>query len=91
MLLDDVKAYLNYTWEDEPRDQKLTGYINSSKANLEEIAGHTIDFENDQLAWELLLNRVLYMNSQALDDFQKNYNGMLLDLKIKYAEDDSEE
>ena len=28
-LLEDVKAYLDVTWEDETTDRKLTGFIHS--------------------------------------------------------------
>lgn len=83
-LLQEVKSYLNYTWEDSARDTRLTGYINSSIAYLEEVADAKINLSTDYLAKDLFLNRVLYMNSQALDDFANNYSGMLNELKIKY-------
>lgn len=88
-LLEEVKTYLNYTWEDANRDTQLIMYIKSSLDYLKEVAGYEIDFDTDYLAKDLFLNRVLYMNSQALDDFQNNYSGMLNELKIKYH--DSEE
>lgn len=84
-LLEQVKSYLNFTWEDNAKEQRIVEYINSSIAYLQEVAGTGIDFTTDYLARDLLFNRVLYMDSQALDDYQKNYNGMLLELKIKYA------
>ena len=84
VLLEEVKQYLNYTWEDSVRDTKLVGYINSSIAYLEEVADARINLSTDFLARDLFFNRVLYMNSQALDDFNNNYSGMLNELKIKY-------
>lgn len=87
-LLDEVKSFLNFTWEDVAKEQRIIGYINSSIAYLKEVANAEIDFysdEKDYLARDLLFNRVLYMDSQALDDFLKNYNGMLEELKIKYS------
>lgn len=84
-LLEEVKRYLNYTWEDANRDNQLVGYIKSSIDYLQEVADCYIDLDKDYLAKDLLLNRVLYMNSQALDDFQTNYSGMLNELKIKYS------
>ena len=90
-LLEEVKSYINFTWEDEAKETRIKSYINSSIAYLQEVADHELVFvstdeaEQDELARDLLFNRVLYMDSQALDDFQKNYNGMLDELKIKYS------
>lgn len=88
ILLSEVKSFLNFTWEDEAKERRIIGYIKSSMAYLKEVADADIDFfsdEKDYLARDLLFNRVLYMDSQALDDFVKNYNGALQELKIKYS------
>ena len=85
-LLEEVKAFLNFTWVDPAKEQKIKNFTLSSIQYLCEVAGAQIDFTTDYLAKDLLLNRVLYMDSQALDDYMSNYNGMLLELKIKYAE-----
>lgn len=87
-LLSEVKSYINFTWEDPAKEQRIVGYINSSIAYLKEVSGNDdLDVTTDYLAHDLLLNRVLYMDSHALDDFQKNYNGFLEELKIKYHAD----
>lgn len=88
-LLEQVKSFLNFTWDDSARESRINEYINSSKQYLEEVAGKEIDFESDYLARDLLFNRVLYMDSQALDDFAKNYNSLLEELKIKYSIQDA--
>lgn len=85
-LLEAIKSYLDYTWEDEARDRRLRSYITSSYQYLQEVANiECLDIDGDLLAKDLLFNRVLYMDSKALDDFQSNYNGMLNELRIKYA------
>lgn len=85
-LLEAIKSYLDYTWEDEARDRRLRSYITSSYQYLQEVANiECLDLDGDLLAKDLLFNRVLYMDSKALDDFQSNYNGMLNELRIKYA------
>ena len=89
-LLTEVKEYLNYTWKDTARDTRLVGYIKSSIDYLKEVANADIDLETDYLARDLFFNRVLYMNSQALDDFATNYNSYLNELKIKYENYDTE-
>lgn len=84
-LLEEVKSFLNFTWEDPAKENRIISYIISSIGYLKEVAGAEVDVEEDQLAHDLLLNRVLYMDSQALDDFNKNYVGMIQELKIKYS------
>lgn len=84
VLLAEVKSFLNFTWTDLSREERITMYIKSSIAYLEEVAGVEINFEKDYLAKDLLFNRVLYMDSMALDDFKNNYAGYLEELKIKY-------
>lgn len=85
-LLEAIKSYLDYTWEDTARDMRLKSYILSSYQYLQEVANYEdLDLDEDLLAKDLLFNRVLYMDSKALDDFQSNYNGMLNELRIKYA------
>ena len=90
-LLDEVKSYINFTWEDEAKENNIKEFIASSLAYLNEVADAEIDITTDYLARELLFNRVLYMDSKALDDFQKNYVGELQELRIKYANQDTRE
>lgn len=85
LLLEEIKSFLNFTWEDTARTERIRGYMLSSIQYLEEVAGESIDFSSDYLAKDLLFNRVLYMDSQALNDFNTNYNSMLEELKIKYV------
>ena len=82
--LEDVRSFLNITWQDTARDERLKGYIKSSSLFLNGVAGEVIDFEDDLLARELLLNRVLYLDNQALNDFGANYNRELNELRIRY-------
>lgn len=85
-LLEEIKSYLDYTWDDAARDKRLKSYISSSYQYLSEVANnYCLDLDEDLLARELLFNRVMYMDSKALDDFQVNYNPMLNELRIKYA------
>lgn len=85
-LLEEVKTFLNFTWDDPAKENRIVTFINSSIAYLKEVAGtDKLDVESDLLANDLLKNRVLYMDANALDDFNKNYNGMLEELRIKYS------
>ena len=83
-LLEEVKSFLNFTWTDLDREKRIESYISSSIYYLNDLAGVDIDYTIDKLARDLLFNRVLYMDSQMLNDFDANYNTMLNELRIKY-------
>lgn len=86
-LLDLNKQFQNITWEDSTQDTLLLKYIESSMTYLLKIAGvEELDFTSG-LACDLLLNRVLYMNSHALDDFETNYSALLNELRMENAKD----
>ena len=81
-LLEQVRQFLNITWVDNALDSQLQRFIDSSKDYLCKVAGREdLDF-NTGLANDLLLNRVLYMNSHNQNDFQVNYNAELNALRI---------
>ena len=81
-LLEQVRQFLNITWVDNALDSQLQRFIDSSKDYLCKVAGRDdLDF-NTVLANDLLLNRVLYMNSHNQNDFQVNYNAELNALRI---------
>lgn len=84
-LLEEIKSFLNFTWNDEEKTKRVENYMLSSDSYLCEVAGvDNLDYTTDYLAKELLFNRVLYSDSQSLADFQENYNGMLNELMVKY-------
>lgn len=81
-LLEQVRQFLNITWVDNALDSQLQRFIDSSKDYLCKVAGRDdLDF-NTGLANDLLLNRVLYMNSHNQNDFQVNYNAEINALRI---------
>ncbi len=90
-LLATVRQFLNITWEDEALDNQLNIYINSSKDFLNKVAGvDELDYESAGLPQDLLLNRVLYMNSHNLNDFGTNYICELNRLRIEHAKLDEQ-
>jgi hypothetical protein len=85
LLLTDVKDYLHITWQDDKTDKNIIDAINSSKARLRDIAGvSAIDFTEDYLARDLLKDRCRYINSNALEMFEKNFQAELVSLHFKY-------
>lgn len=83
VLLQDVKDYLNITWQDEKTDKNLTGIIKRGMARLTNIAGvPALDFTAEDLPRQLLLDYCRYGNSQALEMFEINFSSELLTLHI---------
>jgi hypothetical protein len=81
-LLSDVKDYLNITWQDDRTDKKITGYINRGMKRLQDIAGASLDFTKEDLPRALLFDYCRYANSQALEVFETNFRGDLLELSF---------
>ena len=81
-LLDDIKDYLNITWQDDKIDKKITGFINRGMKRLQDVAGASLDFEKEDLPRSLLLDYCRYANSQALEVFETNFQSELLELNF---------
>ena len=84
-LLDDVKNYLNITWEDEATDQKIGGLIASGMVYLDAKYGSTADYTADGMPRTLLMEYVRYARDSALDVFESNYLSMLLGMQNEKA------
>lgn len=82
-LLAAVRSELLITWVDTATDNRLKGYIKSGIRRLQEIAGANLDFTEGTAAYELLMARCRYANSQALEVFEANYRADLLELNLR--------
>lgn len=83
MLLEDVKSYLNITWDDNSIDQKLQGMIERGKQVIDRYGCDTYNYEQEGLPRSLLLNYVMYENSGILEEFKENYKDDLISLQIE--------
>jgi len=81
-LLNDVKNYLDISWEDENTDNKITGIIERGMKYLNKAAGGELDYSENDKPKELLLDYCRYVRSNALSEFQTNYLHELLSLQI---------
>lgn len=77
-LLDDVKAYLNITWDDEVTDTKIGGLVASGMVYLDGKYGGAADYAEDGLPRMLLFEFVRYARDAALDVFENNYMSLIL-------------
>lgn len=80
-LLEEIKNYLDITWEDEATDQKLRGLIASGMNYLNEKAGEALDYTVDGEGLTLLKDYVRYARDGALDVFENNYLHLLLSMQ----------
>lgn len=82
-LLKDVKEYLKITWDDE--DDSLQGIINRGQANLQELTGTQMDFEQEGQPKSLLLDYCRYAYNNALEYYESNFQREILRLQLTEA------
>lgn len=84
-LLDDVKNYLNITWQDEATDQKISGLIASGMVYINSKYGEEADYTKDGMPRTLLMEYVRYTRDSALDVFENNYLSLILSMQNERA------
>ena len=77
-LFEDIKAYLDYTWQDDALDRKYQGFIRAGMVYVNGKYGKSADYESDGLPRTLLFEYVRYARDGALDVFENNYMSMIL-------------
>ena len=81
-LIDDVKNYLDITWEMSTGEtEKLSGIIERGKTYLSGKIGEC-DFESETTEKELLMNYCMYVRAGKLSDFIQNYKGEIISLQM---------
>lgn len=82
-LLKDVKDYLKITWNDE--DASLQGIIRRGQANLQDLTGTELDFEQEGQPKALLLDYCRYAYNNALEYYESNFQKEILRLQFTEA------
>lgn len=90
-LLEEVRNYLDITWDDPKGDEKLIGMIKRGMASLSGVLGES-DFLGDTQEKALLFQMVMYERSGERQQFWTNYKNEIISLQIakkvdEYAED----
>lgn len=90
-LQDDVKNYLDITWEDPVEDQKIKGIIRRGMAAIKGKIGECNFYEETQER-ALLFDYVMYAKAGEIPQFWENYKEDIISLQIArkvdaYAED----
>lgn len=93
VLIDEVKNYLNKTWEgDELTDRKIVGIISRAEATLNDYAGKTLEFckeingeyvVNQTKDTQLLLDCCRYIDNDCFEDFKINFAADLFNLRAR--------
>lgn len=84
-LLDELKLYLDITWEDEHTDAKLSGILSRAMTKMKAYAGNSdLTFEAGSEELQLLLDMCRYIWNNASEDFEDNYMPDLIMLRAKY-------
>ena len=87
-LLEDVRNYLDITYEDDETDKKLTGIITRGMYYLDGLAGASQDYSKEDVPRALLLDYCRYARNNVSELFEKNFRSELIALRIKVQTDD---
>lgn len=82
-LLEEVKEHLRITWDDE--DNSLKRIIERGKANLEDLTGTDMNFEQEGQPKSLLLEYCRYAYNNALEYYEENFQKEILRLQLREA------
>lgn len=77
-LLEDIKNYLDITWDDEATNDKVSGLIASGIVCLNTKNGTEADYTADGAPRTLLFDYVRYARDGALDVFENNFRSQIL-------------
>ncbi|MBS5170254.1 MAG: phage head-tail connector protein [Streptococcus agalactiae] len=83
MLLDEVKAYIRVTWKED--DYLINNLIEEGKAELNELFGVDVDYENNLSEKGLLKDYVRYAYNGQAEWFPINFRKKILRLQLKYG------
>mgnify|MGYP001025580680 CR=1 FL=1 len=80
-LLDDVKNYLDITWDDPVEDRKTMGMIQRGMAAIKGKIGEC-DFNGETQERALLFDYVMYARAGEIPQFWENYRTDIISLQI---------
>lgn len=78
LLLDEIKNYLDVTWQDRETDRKLAGLIQEGIVYIDGFLGRPGDYLSPGMARTLLKEYVRYARDGARDVFEANYLSLLM-------------
>lgn len=82
ITLEDVRNYLDITYEDEDIDRKLTGIMTRAEAHVRELAAAEENELTDTES-QLVLDCCRYIWNDAFEDFANNFLGTVNGARAK--------
>lgn len=83
-MLNELKNYLDITWNDPATDEKLQGILNRATSVLNNYAGSEIDFSTNENEKQLLFDCCRYIYNNVFEEFKINFSAELITLRAKY-------
>lgn len=80
-LLNDVKNYLDITWDDTLGDQKIEGMVQRGMAAIKGKIGECNFYEETQER-ALLFDYVMYARAGEVPQFWENYKAEIISMQI---------
>lgn len=88
-LLDEVKNYLDITWDDTDTDKKISGIITRGKIKIIDLVGaFRSDFDKDTLAKSLLMEYCRLAWAGVPEKFEEIFRSELIGLRLKNITED---
>ncbi len=87
-LLNDIKNYLDITYEDPATEEKIKGIIERGIAYIDNVAGKEQDYEEEAAPRELLFDYCRYARNNALEFFEQNFRSRLIALRMGVQADE---
>ncbi len=88
--IEEVKIYLNITWEEEETNQTLAAILPRADAMLRMYISSQIDYEENQMVKQLFLDLCRYIYNHASDQFKVDYHDELFSLRNFYRSSELE-
>lgn len=73
MTLDDVKNYLNVTYDDEDIDTKLAGILTRADVYIRNVVAAGSEDTLTEIENQLILDACRYIFNDAFEDFTRNF------------------
>lgn len=88
--IEEVKIYLNITWEEEETNQTLAAILPRADAMLRMYISSQIDYEENQMVKQLFLDLCRYIYNHASEQFKVDYHDELFSLRNFYRSSELE-
>lgn len=83
-MLDELRNKLNITWSDEETETRLRSILKSAQITINFKLGANVDYNNELMERNLLLNYCMYAYHNCENEFDNAYFNEIMQLRQKY-------